>query len=95
MSTDKTQATAVTASQLDRMFRPKSVAIVGASPKPGPRNRLVQVLKKHGFASRVYPVTPSADEVEGFKAYATVGDLPEVPDLALIITPAARFESVP
>ncbi len=74
---------------LDRMFRAQSVAIVGASPKPGARNRIVKVLLQHGFAGRVYPVSPSADEVEGLKAYKTLADLPEVPDVALIITPAA------
>ncbi|WP_319517649.1 acetate--CoA ligase family protein [uncultured Martelella sp.] len=79
-------------SALDRIFRPQSIAIVGASPKPGPRNRLVTNLMKHGFEGRIYPVTPSSDAVEGHKAYKTVGDLPEVPDVALIITPA---ETVP
>ncbi len=74
---------------LDRIFRAQSVAIVGASPKPGPRNSIMKVLIKHGFAGRIYPVTPSADAVEGHRAYKTLADLPEVPDVALIITPAA------
>ena len=74
---------------LDKIFRAKSVAIVGASPKPGARNRIVKILIKHGFEGRIYPVSPSADEVEGHKAYKTLADLPEVPDVALIITPAA------
>lgn len=74
---------------LDKIFRAQSVAIVGASPKPGARNRIVKILIKHGFEGRIYPVSPSADEVEGHKAYKTLADLPEVPDVALIITPAA------
>ena len=74
---------------LDKIFRAKSVAIVGASPKPGARNRIVKILIKHGFEGRISPVSPSADEVEGHKAYKTLADLPEVPDVALIITPAA------
>lgn len=78
-----------TVPQLDKIFRAQSVAIVGASPKPGARNRIVKVLIKHGFEGRIYPVSPSADEVEGHKAYKTLADLPEVPDVALIITPAA------
>ena len=78
------------ASDLDRIFRAESVAIIGASPKPNtPRNRIVRILQKHGFQGRIYPVTPSNDEVEGLKAYKTVADLPEVPDVALVITPAA------
>ena len=43
---------------------------------------------KHGFNGRVYPVTPTHTEVEGLKAYKTVSELPEVPDVALVITPA-------
>lgn len=74
---------------LDKIFRAQSVAIVGASPKPGARNRIVKILIKHGFEGRIYPVSPSADEVEGHKAYKSLADLPEVPDVALIITPAA------
>ncbi|MGR3375478.1 acetate--CoA ligase family protein [Salipiger abyssi] len=79
----------ITVPPLDKIFRAESVAIVGASPKPGARNRIVKVLIKHGFTGRIYPVSPSADEVEGHKAYKTLADLPEVPDVALIITPAA------
>lgn len=81
--------TRAAASPLDTMFRARSVAVIGASPKPGPRNRIMKVLTKHGYDGRIYPVTRSTDEVEGLRAYATVADLPEVPDLALIITPAA------
>lgn len=80
---------AISVPSLDKLFRPQSVAIVGASPKPGARNRIVKVLIKHGYAGRIYPVSASADEVEGHKAYKTLADLPEVPDVALIITPAA------
>lgn len=70
-------------------LQPKSVAIVGASPLAGTqRNMLVKNLIKHGFKGAIYPVTPTHAEVEGLKAYKNVGDLPEVPDVALIITPA-------
>ena len=80
---------------LDKLFRPASVAIVGASPKEGsPRNRIVKVLVKHGFSGRIYPVTPSNDEVEGHKAYKVLADIPEVPDVALIITPANTVPSI-
>ncbi len=83
-----------TIEQLDSLFRPESVAIIGASPKPGPRNRIVKILLKHGFEGRVYPVSPSSDEVEGLKAYKTVDELPEVPDVALVITPAATVPAL-
>ncbi|MHA6730225.1 acetate--CoA ligase family protein [Devosia sp. A369] len=80
---------------LDRIFRARSVAIVGASPQRGTaRNQLVQVLLKHGFAGTIFPVTPSHEEIEGFKAYKSVADLPETPDLALIITPASTVPGI-
>ena len=74
---------------LDTLFRPASVAIVGASPQRGnPRNSLVRVVLKHGFEGRVYPVSPTHAQVEGLDAYKSVADLPETPDVALVITPA-------
>lgn len=76
--------------RLDRFFRPASVAVVGATPQRGSaRNTLLRVLLKHGFAGRVYPVTRSHAEVEGLRAYASLAELPEAPDVALVITPAA------
>jgi acetate---CoA ligase (ADP-forming) len=66
------------------------VAIIGASPQPdSPRNKIVRALLKHGFPGSIYPITQTHREIEGLKAFPRVGDLPEVPDVALIITPAA------
>jgi acyl-CoA synthetase (NDP forming) len=74
---------------LDRLFRPRSVAIIGASPVRGnARNSLVRAVLKHGFPGKVYPVSPTHAEIEGMTAYKSVGELPEAPDVALIITPA-------
>jgi acyl-CoA synthetase (NDP forming) len=79
----------------DKLFRPGSVAIVGASPQRGSaRNTIVRVLLKHGFRGRMFPVTPSHAEVEGLKSYASPGELPEVPDLALVITPAPTVPDI-
>jgi len=76
-------------SSLDRLFRPASVAVVGASPTVGsPRNSILRALMKHGYEGRIYPVSPTHGEVEGLKAYKCLQDLPETPDVALIITPA-------
>jgi len=74
---------------LDLLFRPRSVAVVGASPvRDNPRNMLLRVLLKHGYDGRVYPVSPTHPQIEGLKAYKSVSELPEAPDIALIITPA-------
>ena len=73
----------------EKFLRPSSVAIVGASPqRDTPRNYLVRILQKHGYEGRIYPVTPSHAVVEGLTAYKSVAELPEVPDVALVITPA-------
>ncbi len=74
---------------LGRLFRPESIAVIGASPQPGnPRNSVLRAPLKHGFKGAIFPVSPTHDEVEGLKAYKKVGDIPVVPDVALIITPA-------
>ena len=53
---------------LDNLFRPRSLAVVGASAKRGnARNTLLLVLLKHGFAGRIYPVNPSQSEIEGIR----------------------------
>ena len=80
---------------LNRLFRPRSVAIFGASPVRGnARNSLVLAVLKHGYEGKVYPVSPTHAEVEGLKAYKSVADLPEVPDVALIITPAKTVPGI-
>ena len=53
---------------------------------------MVRNLQKHGYEGRIYPVSASNEQIEGLKAYKTLAELPEVPDVALIITPA---ETVP
>src|SRR6266700_5309191 len=80
-------------SVLGRFFHPRSLAILGASPKRGSaRNTLVRVILKQGFKGAIYPVNPSHPDIEGLTSYPSLDALPEVPDLALVITPA---ETVP
>lgn len=74
---------------LERIFRPRSVAIVGASPDAGtPRNSVVRVLLQTGFPGAIYLIHPRHKEVEGLACYPDLAALPEVPDLGLIITPS-------
>ena len=74
----------------DTFLRPRSVAVVGASPQRGAaRNTLLRNLMKHGFEGPIYPVSPSHAEIEGLRAYKTLAELPQAPELAMIITPAA------
>ena len=74
--------------KLDKMFRPERVAIVGASPEVGTaRNSIVRVLQQTGYPGTIYLVSPRHKEIEGLTCYQNLSQLPEQPDLALIITP--------
>jgi acyl-CoA synthetase (NDP forming) len=74
---------------IGKLLWPRSVAVVGASSDvSGLRGRILQIMKGHPFAGAIYPVSRSAKEVQGLKAYAAVGDLPAPADLAVLIIPA-------
>lgn len=81
-------------------FEPKSIALVGASNNPMRITyHLVANLIKLGFRGRIYPVNPGEKEIQGFKAYPSVKDIPETVDLAVIgvsyaVTPAILKECV-
>ncbi|NTV63444.1 MAG: CoA-binding protein [Oscillochloris sp.] len=73
---------------LETIFSPKSVAVVGASPNP---SRLGHVVLKNiidnDYQGTVYPIHPSATTVLGLSAYPSISDLPQVPDLTVIVIP--------
>ena len=72
------------------LFSPDSVAIIGASGDTHTlRGRTTEFLIAHGYPGRIYPVTRSQPEVFGLRSYATVAELPEAPDLAVVVVPAA------
>ena len=75
------------ASSLDRLFKPRSVAVVGASNTPQkPGYNIIKSLRH--FAGDVYPINPKADEICGIKAYAKMSDVGKPIDLALFVIPA-------
>jgi len=68
---------------------PRHVALIGASAElESLRGRLMHTMLSHPFEGQIYPVTRSHAEVLGRKAYASVRDLPQRPDLAVLIIPA-------
>jgi len=73
-----------------RFFQPESVVIIGVSIE---RLNLGQIIvrnnKRIGFPGRLYGVGKQAGEVDGVPVFASIEDLPETPDVAVIITPAA------
>jgi acetyltransferase len=73
---------------LDAMFAPSSVAVIGATDRPGTVGRTVLENLLHGFQGKVYPVNRKHEEVLGIKAYKGIRDVPQVVDLAVIATPA-------
>ncbi len=77
-------------SDLTALFRPRSVAIIGASGRAGnPFARPLQYLTEQGFPGEIYPVNPNYDELAGLPCYASLADVPGPVDLALINIPAA------
>jgi acyl-CoA synthetase (NDP forming) len=72
-----------------KLLWPKTVAVVGASSDTkGLRGRILEVMLSHPYAGKINPVSRSATEVQGRKAYASIGELPEPADLAILIIPA-------
>ncbi len=81
--------------ELDELFRPRSVAVVGASNRPGHvGTSLFRNLLQAGFQGVVYPVNPTWKSVSGVRCYPDVASLPEAPDLGVVIVPAPRVAGV-
>lgn len=79
----------MTIRHLDRLLRPGSVALVGASERPASVGATVwRNLREGGFVGRLYAVNPKHATLNGSPVYPRVADLPEVPDLAVLCTPA-------
>jgi acetyltransferase len=73
---------------LDRLFQPRSVALVGASARPGSLGAAVLTnLRSGGFSGPIHLVNPRHSEIAGAPCVARVSDLPAPPDLAVIAAP--------
>lgn len=78
----------MTIRNLDQCFRPRSVAIVGASQRSHSVGAIVlRNIRAGGFEGAIYPVNPRSDEIDGLPCYRNATQLPEAPDLAVIVTP--------
>jgi acetyltransferase len=85
----------MTTQNVDRIINPQSVAIIGASDKEGTIGfTLTHNLLKGGFQGRAYPVALRAKEILGQPTYASIRDVPEAVDLALVATPAKTVPDV-
>jgi acetyltransferase len=80
---------------LRELFKPRSVAVIGASNRPGTVGAsLFRNLLQSDYRGSAYPVNPSWTSVGGVRCYPDVASLPEVPDLAIVAVPASAVAAV-
>lgn len=78
---------------LDRLLRPRSIAVIGASATPSKIGGLpIAFLLKHGYQGKIFPINPKADEIQGLPAYASIAEVAGQVDLAIVAVPAALVE---
>ncbi len=80
---------------LEALFKPESIAVVGASRTPGKIGyEIVRNLKEYGYSGRVYPVNPQAREILGLKSYPSISAIPDKIDMVVVSVPAAMVPDV-
>lgn len=84
----------MTDASLERLFRPRSVALIGASSDPAKiGGRPLHFLVKHGFTGDIWPVNPRAETIGGLPCYPDIGSLPGAPDVAMVLVGPAHAEA--
>jgi len=79
----------------DILSKIDSVAVVGASPKPGKvGNTVLQNIIAFGFKGKIYPVNPKYEEILGLRTYPSLKDVPDVPDVVVIAVPTKAVPQV-
>ncbi len=80
---------------LDHVFKPKSIAMIGASASFGKWGQMIfSNIVAGGFPGKVFPVNPREEKIFGIPVYRRVQDIPEPADLAIVTTPADTVLSV-
>jgi acetyl-CoA synthetase (ADP-forming) len=81
-------------SELKWFFSPESIAVIGASRKPGKiGHEILRNIKLSGFAGKVFPINPDARYILDYKCYRSVSEIDDKVDLAVIVVPALSTES--
>jgi len=82
--------------RIDRLFAPRSIAVIGASDDPSRiGGRSIGYMLSLGFKGTILPVNPNRKSVQGLRAFASVAELPEPPDTAIVAVPApAAVEAI-
>jgi len=84
-----------TVQAIDRIFNAKSVAVVGASGDPRKRGYMtLETIIKGGYEGAIYPVNPSGGEILGLPVYRSLGELPQSPDIVVVVVPAISVADV-
>ena len=85
----------MTVRNLDALFRPKSVAVIGASERPRSTGAMVWArVLEGGFAGPLWPVNPKYETLAGHAVIHEAGDLPQAPGVAVICTPPATWPAL-
>src|SRR3954471_17707143 len=80
---------------LTHLLRPQSSALIGASDRPGHMGAVTwRNLTTSGFSGRLYPVNPRHARLADSVVYPSIAAVPEVPDLAVIVTPAKTVPGI-
>jgi acetyltransferase len=69
---------------MEFFFKPRAIAVVGATPSPGKGGNLIVKNMLKGYDGKIYPVNPRYQEIEGLTCYETIADLPDPVDLAVV-----------
>ena len=79
----------------ERIFNPRTVAIVGASEDPTKMGGWCMSSFIHGrYPGKVFPINPKSREIRGIKTYASLNEVPEQIDLAVVVVPSSAVASV-
>ncbi|TCG06061.1 hypothetical protein BZM27_29050, partial [Paraburkholderia steynii] len=85
----------MTVRNLDALFRPKSIAVIGASKREGSTGAMVwKRLIEGGFDGPVWAVNPKYDMLDGHPCVGNAGDLPDAPTVAIICTPPSTWPAI-
>ena len=95
MPSDDTSSPAVQSSPLNSLFTPRSVALVGVSPRPDSYGKaLLDMCTGSGFNETIYLVNPNYSEIAQLPVYPTLAALPESPELVVISVGNDRVSEV-
>ncbi|MGH6690120.1 MAG: acetate--CoA ligase family protein, partial [Gammaproteobacteria bacterium] len=79
---------------LTPLMKPRSVAVVGASPRMNRATRVITNLQRFGFGGRIFPINPRHAEIEGLPCYPDLASTPEPPDTVVVAIPAEQVAEV-